>query len=40
MSNGETKRLVKQNETIITLLGRMAFKEEEVRNSDQEETEP
>lgn len=31
MSNGETKRLMKQNETIITLLGRMAFKEDEIR---------
>lgn len=31
MSNGDTKRLMKQNETIITLLGRMAFKEDEIR---------
>jgi len=32
VSEGEIKHLVKQNETIITLLGRIALKEEDVRN--------
>jgi len=32
MSKEDIKRLVKQNDTIITLLGRVAFKEQEVRN--------
>jgi Fic family protein len=31
MSNGETKRLIKQNDAIITLLGRIAFKEDDLR---------
>jgi DNA-binding MarR family transcriptional regulator len=31
MSNGDTKRLIEQNDTIITLLGRMAFKEDYLR---------
>jgi Fic family protein len=31
MDNVEAKSLMKQNDTIITLLGRMAFKEDDVR---------